>query len=95
MDSVVTFHAAEVVQRRYVHNLLKDFQDEVPGYLSNELICETLENVKLKKRPEAVGENLLRCYEALVGQGIFPKKELGLVRAWLRDLDAIARGLLL
>ena len=95
MDSVVTFHAAEVIQRRNVHNLLKDFQDEVPGYLHNEAICQTLEGVKLKRGPEAVGENLRRCYEALVGQGILPKKELGLVRAWLRDLDAIAGGLLL
>jgi hypothetical protein len=95
MDSVVTFHQAEVIQQRNVHNLLKDFQDEVPGYLSNELICQTLEGVKLKRGPTAVGENLLRCYEALVGQGIFPKKELGLVRAWLRDLSAIATGLVL
>jgi hypothetical protein len=95
MDSVVTFHQAEVIQQRNVHNLLKDFHDEVPGYLSNEAICQTLEGVKLKKGPKAVGENLLRCYEALVVQDIFPKKELRLVRAWLRDLDAIGKGLVL
>jgi len=93
MGSVVTFHAAEVLQQRNVHNLLKDFQDEVPGYLSNEAICRALEDVKLQAGPGAVGENLLRCYEVLVAEGIFPKKELPLVRAWLRDLKAIGQGL--
>ena len=95
MGSALTFHQAEVIQQRNVHNLLKDFEDEVPGYLRNESICEIRENVKLKPGREAVGGNLLRCYEALAGQGIFPKKELQLVRAWLRDLDAIAGGLVL
>lgn len=93
MNSVVTFHAAEVIQRRNVHNLLKDFQDEVPGYLTNEKICRTLEDLKLQAGPEAVAENLVRCYEALVGAGVFPKKELRLVRAWLKDLTVIGRGL--
>ena len=95
MNGVVTFHAAEVIQRRNAHNLLKDFQDEVPGYLTNENICRTLEDLKLERGPEAAGENLVRCYAALVAQGVFPKKELPLLRAWLKDLDAIARGLAL
>lgn len=62
MGSALTFHQAEVIQQRNVHNLLKDFEDEVPGYLRNESICEILENVKLKPGREAVGGNLLRCY---------------------------------
>jgi hypothetical protein len=95
MDGVVTFHAAEVIQRRNLHNLLKDFQDEVPGYLTNEKICRTLEDLKLEPGPEAAGENLIRCYEALVAQGVFPRKELPMVRAWFKDLDAVARGLVL
>jgi hypothetical protein len=95
MDSVVTFHAAEVIQRRNLHNLLQDFQDEVPGYLANERFCRTLEDLKLERGPEAAGDNLIRCYEALVAQGIFPRKEMPLVRAWFKDLEAIARGLAL
>lgn len=95
MNNVVTFHAAEVIQRRNVHNLLKDFRDEVPGYLGNEQICCTLEDLQMERGAEAVGENLIRCYEALIAQDLFPRKELLLVRAWLKDLDAIARGLVL
>jgi hypothetical protein len=82
----VTFHAPEVFQDRNVHRLLKDFQDEVPGYLNNAAICNTLAGLRLKAGTRAVGENLLRCYEALIKQDIFPDKELPLINAWLADL---------
>ena len=95
MDGVVTFHAADVIQRRNLHNLLQDFQDEVPGYLANERICQTLEDLKLERGPDATGENLIRCYEALVAQSVFSPKELSLVRAWFKDLNAITLGLVL
>ena len=95
VDGVVTFHAAEVIQRRNLHNLLQDFEDEVPGYLANERVCRALEDLKLERGSEATRENMIRCYEVLVARGVFPKKELPLVRAWLKDLGAIARGLTL
>jgi hypothetical protein len=31
--------------------------------------------------------NLRLCYEALVGKGFFPKDELALLDAWLKDLE--------
>jgi STELLO glycosyltransferase-like protein len=86
MGGLLTFHAAEVVQERNVHNLRKDFQDEVPGYLENPRICSLLSGLRLRKGPETAAENLRACYQALVGAGIFPKKELRLVNAWLADL---------
>jgi hypothetical protein len=82
----VTFHASEVTQRRNKHNLMRDFQDELPGYLSNDRLRRILEDLPLEAGPDAAGNNLWRCYEALVSQGMFPKKELRLVRAWLEDL---------
>jgi hypothetical protein len=81
----MVFHAAEVVQERNPHRLIKDFEDEVPGYLQNERIVGLLANARLQPGPSAVGENLLRCYEALVAGGIFPADEMPLVRAWLAD----------
>jgi hypothetical protein len=88
----LVFHAPEVVQERNVHNLLRDFSDEVPGYLNNAKICELLGELRLKPGKKAVSENMLRCYETLVEHGIFPKKELALVKAWLADLKTIAKG---
>ena len=34
----VAFHAPESIQQRNMHNLLRDFEDEVPGYLNNNRI---------------------------------------------------------
>jgi hypothetical protein len=90
MGGGVSFHAPEVVQERNAHNLLKDFQDEVPGYLNNSAICALLAGLRLERGRSATAGNLLRCYEALVGRGIFPEVELPLVRAWLGDLKEIA-----
>ena len=80
----IVFHAPEVYQDRTVHDLMRDFRDEIPGYDKNREICEILAGLKLKKGESAVSENLLRCYEALVAKDIFPTKELDLVQAWLK-----------
>lgn len=80
------FHAPEVYQDRNVHDLMRDFRDEIPGYDKNREICEILSGVDLKKGEAAVSENLLRCYEALVSKQIFPDKELDLVKAWLHAI---------
>jgi hypothetical protein len=83
----VVFHAPEVYQDRNPHNLMKDFEDEIPGYLQNHRIAEILENTSLKSGEENVANNLLSCYEALVREKIFPEKELVLVHTWLEDLQ--------
>jgi len=84
----VIFHPPEVVQERNVHNLMRDFKDEVPGYLGNERFAAELGRVSLEPGHGAVGENLLRCYRRLVGSGFFEPRELPLVEAWLADLPA-------
>ncbi len=85
--SNVAFHNAEVFQERNVHDLMRDFEDEVSGYLQNDKIATLLNQLDLDKNPEAVGTNLLACYECLVANGIFPSQELPLVRSWLADLS--------
>jgi hypothetical protein len=88
----VVFHAAEVDQERNVHNLMRDFADEVPGYLQNSRIAEILENLELKPGCAATGQNLLACYHALVRAGVFPEVELPLVEAWVADLSQLSAG---
>jgi len=82
----VVFHAPEVVQTRNEHNLMKDFEDEVPGYLNNARISEVLNGLSLDGVP---GEDLRACYGALVKEGIFPVEELALVDCWLADLEGV------
>jgi len=87
LGSGVAFHGAEVFQERNVHDLMRDFKDEVPGYLQNDKIASLLTSLKLDSDPQALGANLLTCYEHLVSGDIFPPEELPLVRAWLDDLS--------
>ncbi len=95
MDAGVTFHPPEVVQDRNEHNLMKDFADEVPGYLKNTQIAEILQALELDIGCDAVGENLLRCYDALIAADIFPQEEGTLVKAWLSDLSSIRQDSLI
>lgn len=85
----VVFHAAEVVQERNAHNLMRDFSDEVSGYLGNHKIAETLEKLALKTGPDAVCDNLLACYDALVSGQFVGKQEMHLVTQWTADLGAM------
>lgn len=89
LGAKLVFHAAEVVQDRNVHNLMRDFQDEIPGYERNRELMSLLIELPLAQGVSAVADNLLRCYEHLVMKGIFPEAELGLVRQWLHDLESL------
>ena len=82
----VLFHEATVWQERNEHDLMRDFRDEVPGYLHNKSICEQLGKLSLRSGVENLGENLQVCYEKLVSMELIDRKELELVAAWLNDL---------
>jgi len=82
----ILFHDPTVYQERNDHSLLKDFKDEVPGYLQNRRIGEVLDGLSLKAGVDKIGENLLVCYEALVKAEIMEQREMPLVQAWLDDL---------
>lgn len=89
----LVFHAAEAVQDRNDHRLIRDFQDEVSGYLQNDAIVRELDGLELDSGPEAVAANLMRCYERLVACRFIPRDELDLVRAWCDDLAVLGDGL--
>lgn len=84
----LVFHAAEADQDRNVHNLMRDFRDEIPGYTQNDAIVARLTDLSLQQGVGAVADNLVRCYEALTKAGFFPEQELPLVRGWVEDVRA-------
>jgi len=86
MGCGVIFHAPEAEQERNEHDLMSDFSDEVPGYLGNRRLAETLDKQALEEGEDGASTNLIRCYEALQRAGFFPPQELGLVRAWVEDV---------
>lgn len=83
----VVFRNATVYQDRNEHNLLKDFEDEVCGYLHNARMCAALETVEID--PQDLTGSLVRCYEVLVSNGWIGTEELPLVREWGSACDAI------
>jgi hypothetical protein len=85
----VVFHSSEVEQERNVHDLMADFRDEVPGYLRNEELVRILETIRLEPGKDAVGANMVHCYEAMQEADFFSGDELRLVKAWLVDVDDI------
>jgi hypothetical protein len=83
------FDEATVWQERNTHNLLRDFEDEIPGYLNNSRIANTLSNLNLSPGANNVAANLVICYQALIEINVIGKEEMPLLNAWLEDLTEI------
>src|SRR5205823_7073487 len=79
----ILFHSPDVWQERNEHNLLKDFEDEVPGYINNSRICRVLEDLDLKSGVENLGDNLMRCYRKMIEATLILKEELYILESWL------------
>ncbi|HLA58613.1 MAG TPA: STELLO glycosyltransferase family protein [Puia sp.] len=87
-DWGILFHNSTVRQERNEHDLLKDFEQEVPGYINNNKIKMLLENLALEHGEDQIGNNMLKCYEALIRSSIISdSKELELLEAWLEDIQ--------
>ena len=82
----ILFHEPTVWQERNEHNLMRDFADEIPGYLHAGRIGETLEALSLRPGVEAIPDNLRHCYRALGDLGVVGAGESELLEAWLADL---------
>lgn len=83
----VVFHSpAEVIQERNPHDLMKDFEDEIPGYLHNDRIVKALEKLTLDGD---VCYNMSECYKEMVRIGVLPKEELISLQQWITDIRTI------
>lgn len=85
----VLFHNATVWQERNEHSLMRDFADEVSGYLHNAAIAETLASLTLSPGTEQIPTNLRICYDALAAKGWVQATELALLDAYLEDLAQV------
>jgi len=85
----VLYHEPTVWQQRNDHNLMKDFEDEISGYINNANICKELQDLTLKSGKENIFENLITCYQKLIDINVIGKEEMGLVKAWVKDLGGI------
>jgi hypothetical protein len=87
----ILFTGPTVRQLRNDYQLMRDFRDELPGYLNNRRIGELLESLNLRSGPDRIHDNLRICYEALVREAFLAREELAHLDAWLCDLSALQR----
>jgi hypothetical protein len=78
------FTQATVLQERNPHDLLRDFEAEIPLYLHTASIVDAIVDVVRPGAPLA--DNLLAAYDTLAGAGVVDATEPLRVQAWLRDL---------
>ncbi|MHC4271403.1 MAG: STELLO glycosyltransferase family protein [Planctomycetota bacterium] len=83
----ILFHEPTMTQQRNVHNLLKDFEQEIPGYLHNTKIVDAINDLDLQAGIENIADNLRSCYEKLVSLKIIGDSELTLLDDWLEDIN--------
>ncbi|MDR3466410.1 MAG: STELLO glycosyltransferase family protein [Xanthobacteraceae bacterium] len=86
----LTFQGPTVWQDRNEHNLMKDFEEEIPGYLHNRAIVDALSKLSLASGISAIADNLRICYRALVDLRVIGADELSLLDLWLSDLAGLA-----
>ncbi len=87
LDQHLAFGRPTVFQKRNEHNLLQDFEHELPCYLDSMRICNALLELKLSKD---VCDNLFRCYKKLSDLLIVPSKELNLIEKWLNLVSKVS-----
>ena len=86
----ILFFGTTMFQKRNEHNLLKDFEGEIPIYLNSQNILNILNilsKLKLKKGSKYYLENLFKCYKKLIDSKILKKDELNFIRAWIKEFD--------
>ena len=83
----ILFHSSTVKQERNEHNLMHDFRDEIPGYMNNLSICQSLQDLDLKAGVENISLNMIVCYEKLIEIGCVGLEEMALLKAWLHDVE--------
>jgi hypothetical protein len=81
----LAFRSATVVQERNEHNLMRDFRDEVDGYLMNARIAEILASVRAESLPMFVRA----AWQALHRDGIVKSEEVRIVDAWMDRYSAV------
>lgn len=81
----VCFVSASVFQLRNAHDLMRDFESEVPMYLTTRRAIELVAGAVSSTR--GISDNLASAYAALEQGGVVEARERSLLDLWLADCD--------
>lgn len=85
MNKKILFFSPTVFQKRNEHDLLKDFEGEIPIYLNSEKILKILSKLKMKRSESDIFYNLIKSYKALIKNKVIKKTELKYLLSWVSD----------
>lgn len=91
-DARVAFLSATAHQQRNQHDLMRDFGEELPGYLSNRAIADVLatESAILAERAVEDRTTIFRTlWMSLVDSQLIPREEVELLELWVDQLGLI------
>ena len=80
------YSSPNVIQNRNEHDLISDFESEIPFYLRTKELVKLLDDLSLDRNYD---NNLLKIYSALEKYNFVDKKEVLAIKAWLNDLEKI------
>ena len=69
----------------------KDFEQEVPMYVSNKKMFNILNDVRFSKGEKNYLKNLLKAYKILIKYNFISKNELKFLNAWISDIEHIKK----
>ncbi|MGB8013699.1 MAG: STELLO glycosyltransferase family protein [Terriglobales bacterium] len=85
----LSFHGPTVKQVRNDHNLMRDFADEIPGYLENDRIAATLLRALDEIGPGDLAAITRHLWRSLIEIGVVPEKDLAVIDLWLECLRGV------
>ena len=87
-DWGILWGGVTVVQERNPHDLMKDFEQEIPGYLYNRKIVEMLKALPMVPGTdtETLLKNMYLCYLAMIDAGYIEEAEVDVFNAWRDDV---------
>lgn len=81
--------SAEVFQARNEHDLMRDFRDEIEGYVGYESFVSALNLASITGTASSLIEDMRIIYRDLVNLSFFAEDELPILDAWLYDVAAV------
>jgi STELLO glycosyltransferases len=88
----IMYHNSTVYQDRNYHDLMQDFEEEIPGYLHNDKIRLSLQELNLPAGTDNICAAMRVCYRLLCDIGIIDRREIELLDAWFDDLYSIQKS---
>ena len=87
----ILFFGTSMHQERNYHNLINDFEEEVPMYLNNKNIYNLLSKIRFKKGIRNYMKNLQLAYKFLIKNNFISKLEIKYLDLWIKDYKSILK----